>query len=253
MSSAFRGARILLRAEAREAYGMVISEIRKENLRALIRECGGNASELCRRGPRLTSAYVSQILHDSPNDRTGRPRSMGDDLARRLEQHMHKPAGWMDTLHVAEVQASYGSNVAAAPQARGAVPVISWVQAGREMPSAMWEPEPDTHVLVARKYGPGTYALRVRGDSMVDIVGATIACRRAAEAQARYSVRWPEGWLAREFPGVDWHDREAGTLTYVGFAEFQNGFNAWTPYIIGCLYDPATDSVVRTEIKPGRP
>ena len=39
MSSAFRGARILLRAEAREAYGMVISEIRKENLRALIREC----------------------------------------------------------------------------------------------------------------------------------------------------------------------------------------------------------------------
>jgi predicted nucleic acid-binding Zn-ribbon protein len=85
------------------------------------------------------------------------------------------------------------------------------------------------------------------------IVGATIACRRAAEAQARYSVRWPEGWLAREFPGVDWHDREAGTLTYVGFAEFQNGFNAWTPYIIGCLYDPATDSVVRTELKPGRP
>lgn len=147
---------------------MVISEIRKENLRALIRECGGNASELCRRVPRLTSAYVSHILHDSPNDRTGRPRSMGDDLARRLEQHMHKPAGWMDTLHVAEVQASYGSNVAAAPQARGAVPVISWVQAGREMPSAMWEPEPDTHVLVARKYGPGTYALRVRGDSMVD-------------------------------------------------------------------------------------
>lgn len=147
---------------------MVISDIRRENLRALIQECGGNASELCRRVPRLTSAYVSQILHNSPNDRSGRPRGMGDDLARRLEQHMNKPAGWMDTLHVAETPAAYGSNVAAAPQARGAVPVISWVQAGREMPSAMWEPEPDTHVLVARKYGPGTYALRVRGDSMVD-------------------------------------------------------------------------------------
>lgn len=148
---------------------MVIADIRRENLRALIRECGGNASELCRRVPRLTSSYVSQLLHHSPNDRSGRPRGMGDDLARRLEKHMNKPPGWMDTLHLSEPPPPpYTANTEAPPQARGAVPVISWVQAGRQMPSDVWDTEPETHVLVARKYGPGTYALRVRGDSMVD-------------------------------------------------------------------------------------
>lgn len=148
---------------------MVITDIRRDNLRALIRECGGNASELVRRVPRLTSAYVSQLLHQSPNDRSGKPRGMGDDVARRLEQFMNKPPGWMDTPHAAEAPAPYAAaNIAETPRAQGIVPVISWVQAGREVPAAVWEPDPSNHILVARKYGPDAYALRVRGDSMVD-------------------------------------------------------------------------------------
>lgn len=84
------------------------------------------------------------------------------------------------------------------------------------------------------------------------IGSASHQCRRAAESRALHAVRWPEGWFALDFPGVDWHDQAAGTLIYVGSAELQNGFGAWSPYIIGCLYDTRAGRVVRVELQPGR-
>lgn len=82
--------------------------------------------------------------------------------------------------------------------------------------------------------------------------GSTYDCRRAIEAQAKHAVRWPEGWLAPDFPGVFWDDQAAGTLKLFGGADLQNGFGAWTPYIVGCLYDTRTDRVLRVELRPGR-
>lgn len=82
--------------------------------------------------------------------------------------------------------------------------------------------------------------------------GSTYDCRRAIEAQAQYAVRWPEGWLSTDFPGVFWDDQTAGTLLLVGGAELQNGFGAWAPHIVGCLYDTQTDRVLRVELRPGR-
>lgn len=44
-----------------------------------------------------TDATLSQIKNQSPHHRTGKPRSMGDDLARKIEAKLDLPEGWMDT------------------------------------------------------------------------------------------------------------------------------------------------------------
>lgn len=44
-----------------------------------------------------TDATLSQIKNQSPHHKTGKPRSMGEDLAREIEMKLSKPEGWMDT------------------------------------------------------------------------------------------------------------------------------------------------------------
>ena len=44
-----------------------------------------------------TDATLSQIKNQSPHHKTGKPRSMGDDLARKIEEKLGLPSGWMDT------------------------------------------------------------------------------------------------------------------------------------------------------------
>jgi SOS-response transcriptional repressor LexA len=72
---------------------MDIKQIRLRNLRILIGEAGtiANLARLSNTAP----AYLSQILNSLPTS-TGRPRSVGDKLARKLELAMNKPYGWMD-------------------------------------------------------------------------------------------------------------------------------------------------------------
>ncbi|MCG8998137.1 S24 family peptidase [Laribacter hongkongensis] len=43
-------------------------------------------------------SYISQILTRAPS-RTGKPRDVGSELARKLEDGCGKPTGWMDALH----------------------------------------------------------------------------------------------------------------------------------------------------------
>ena len=81
---------------------------------------------------------------------------------------------------------------------------------------------------------------------------ATIACTQRTDRAARYATRWPSGLLNPAFISWDWRDQKAETLTYIGRVEFQNGFGAWEPYIVGCLYDPATGQDIDIELKPGR-
>jgi len=72
---------------------MDIKQIRLRNLRVLVGEAGtiANLARLSSTAP----AYLSQILNSLPTS-TGRPRSVGDKLARKLESAMSKPYGWMD-------------------------------------------------------------------------------------------------------------------------------------------------------------
>lgn len=81
---------------------------------------------------------------------------------------------------------------------------------------------------------------------------ATLACRRRTERAARYRVRWPSGVLNPALVHWEWRDQQAGSLTYIGRAELQNGFGAWQPHIVGCLYDPNTGTAISVELRPGR-
>lgn len=92
---------------------MKIQNIRYQNLLRLLDEVQGNQAELARRA-NTNPAYISQIVNGSPLP-SGRPRAVGDGLARRLERAFYKDEGWMDTSEsgstqvglIAEPSASY--------------------------------------------------------------------------------------------------------------------------------------------------
>lgn len=50
-----------------------------------------------RLGLARTDATLSQIKNQSAHHKTGKPRAMGDELARRIEGALNLPEGWMDT------------------------------------------------------------------------------------------------------------------------------------------------------------
>jgi hypothetical protein len=74
-----------------------IAETRRARLQMLLDKHGTLAAindliELPR-----TDATLSQIKNQSPHHKTGKPRSMGDDMARRIEEKLDLETGWMDT------------------------------------------------------------------------------------------------------------------------------------------------------------
>lgn len=71
-----------------------VSEIRLANLEILLREVG-TAEELAERSG-LSSVYISQIRSRAIDRKTGKPRNLGGQAARKLEQGVGKPLGWMD-------------------------------------------------------------------------------------------------------------------------------------------------------------
>ena len=80
---------------------------------------------------------------------------------------------------------------------------------------------------------------------------ATVACKRLAQTRAKHTIRWPSGSPNPEFTAKAWADQTAGTLIYVGAADLQNGFGAWTPYRVGCLYGPGDGTATHVELIPG--
>lgn len=76
--------------------GKTIGEIRRNNLIRLIDEAGGRPA-LCRR-TEVSDAYISLVINRRPSSR-GKPRQLGDKVARKIEVAMGKPAGWMDASH----------------------------------------------------------------------------------------------------------------------------------------------------------
>lgn len=74
-----------------------IAETRRQRLQMLIDEAGSLAALNDRLERERTDATLSQIKNKSPHHKTGKPRAMGDDLAREIEAKLGKPEGWMDT------------------------------------------------------------------------------------------------------------------------------------------------------------
>jgi hypothetical protein len=76
-----------------------IAEIRLTNLLALIKEAG-TQNALAERAE-TTPIYLSQVVNRIQDHKSGRPRELGTDMARRLEKAMGKPENWMDHDHAA--------------------------------------------------------------------------------------------------------------------------------------------------------
>ena len=74
---------------------VTIYDTRRARLEVLIAQHGGSLRALADAAG-LNEAYLSQIRTQQPDSKTGRPRQMGDKLARTLEERCRLPAGWMD-------------------------------------------------------------------------------------------------------------------------------------------------------------
>ncbi len=75
-----------------------ISETRRARLAMLVKSHGGSLAALNEAlDLDRTDATLSQIRTQAPHSKTGKPRVMGDDLARKIEQRLGLEEGWMDT------------------------------------------------------------------------------------------------------------------------------------------------------------
>lgn len=72
-------------------------EVRRQNLELAIKRAG-SAAKLAE-AAKTSPAYLSQIKNRTPDSKSGTPKTMGDDMARRIEAAIGEPHGWMDTSH----------------------------------------------------------------------------------------------------------------------------------------------------------
>ncbi|OAK66058.1 hypothetical protein A3K87_09845 [Variovorax paradoxus] len=84
------------------------SEVRLENLELLVKELG-TLEEVARRAD-STSVYLSQIRNGTIDRKTGKPRQMGNAIARRIEVGCGKDSGWMDAPHPIDAREAQGED-----------------------------------------------------------------------------------------------------------------------------------------------
>ena len=139
-----------------------IDEIRHARFLLLLEEAGSVKALADRL--EVSSAQVSQIKNRSTHSLTGRPRSIGTDLARKAESAFEKPLGWMDT----PVQPAANAEVVGEVRSGARIPVVGTAQLGDnghfvelEYPAGHGDGYND---LPSRD--PCAYAVRCRGDSM---------------------------------------------------------------------------------------
>jgi hypothetical protein len=71
-----------------------IEQIRRENFASLVAEAGG-VTRFAEKMEKSQSQF-SQIMHGSPDSKTGKPKEIGSKLAREIESRFGKDVGWMD-------------------------------------------------------------------------------------------------------------------------------------------------------------
>lgn len=145
-----------------------IQEIRRRNLRTLVREAGSKAHLARLSG--TDKAYLSQVDSDSQKQ-SGRNRgkkknsarvyNIGTDLARRLERAkgMEKPRGWMDIFHPETDQELEPTPILW-------IPLRDW-----DADQAGTMSDPEKVPIDGRHVSERSFAMRVRGESMVNPAG----------------------------------------------------------------------------------
>lgn len=75
-----------------------VTETRLIRLQMLVKKHNDSLADLNEAiGLVRTDATLSQIRTKAPHSKTGKPRVMGDDLARKIEERLSLDCGWMDT------------------------------------------------------------------------------------------------------------------------------------------------------------
>lgn len=74
-----------------------IDEIRRDNLLIAIERCGTMTA--LAEAAKVSAPYLSQIKNKTPESKTGKPKGMGNDVARKIEKALKEPEGWIDVEH----------------------------------------------------------------------------------------------------------------------------------------------------------
>lgn len=82
-----------------------IDEIRRENL-LLAKARFGTFTALAE-AAKVSAAYLSQINNATPESSTGKPKGMGDGVARKIEEALDESPGWMDVEHTENSAGAY--------------------------------------------------------------------------------------------------------------------------------------------------
>lgn len=147
-----------------------IDEIRRKNLEIAIGRVRTAAALAGLIG--TAPAYLSQIKRSTPDSKSGTPKTMGDDVARRIEVAIGESVGWMDADHSnipgADFQ-RFDQNVRPSPMGTRAIPVISAIQAGamREITVPYAAGDGFATIYVDDSYSQWAFGLEIEGDSMM--------------------------------------------------------------------------------------
>jgi SOS-response transcriptional repressor LexA len=163
-----------------------IKERRRSRVLRLINEkFGGNKSAFAKAIGR-PAPNVHRMLAE-PSEAGKEARGIGEELARDIERKLAISPYWLDqfgseipvSAHENTEEFSDALNFVRSmyskdgkppdPKHYGMIPVISWVQAGLfcSSPDLFQPGDAEDFVPAIRRFGPHTYALRVKGDSMV--------------------------------------------------------------------------------------
>lgn len=74
-----------------------IDQIRRENMLALEAEGGGTSAAANAAG--MSQSQWSNLRAGAADSKTGKPRGMRKETARKIEAAFQKPAGWLDVDH----------------------------------------------------------------------------------------------------------------------------------------------------------
>lgn len=133
---------------------MDAKQVRLVNLKCLIKEAG-TAVSLARQAG-TDAAYISQLVKGVASQ-AGKPRTVGDDLARRLEKAMEKPYGWLDRMH------HDGAPSAMLQVEFSQVPLLSW-STDVESDAA---PQVIAYISAPVPAGLDTFALKIEDERML--------------------------------------------------------------------------------------
>lgn len=144
----------------------LVADIRRENLDRLAAEVGSmdKLAEISGVSP----VYLSQIRTQAVDMKTGKPRQMGNQVARKLEVGCTKSAGWMDTDHSIQDVLSSDVGDPITLKASRRLPVVGEVKGGDDgyLEELQYPIGHGEGYIEYPSTDPNAYALRVRGDSM---------------------------------------------------------------------------------------